>query len=70
MSQLLQIRVPLIGRPIPDDGKSDVADYNKELSQLGNPTWFNVPWLYSECYLYRYGSIHSSLAQLTNNADV
>lgn len=40
--------------PIPDDGFSDeVAAYNKELEQRGNPTWMNVEWLYSECYLYR-----------------
>lgn len=39
--------------PIRDDGKSDVALYNDELEKLGTPNWFNVPWLYSECYLYR-----------------
>ncbi|KAI9840279.1 MAG: hypothetical protein M1837_001814 [Sclerophora amabilis] len=35
------------------DGHQDVAGYNQELGQLGHPTWFNVPWLYAECYLYR-----------------
>ncbi len=40
-------------RPILDDGESDVAMYNTELEQLGNPSWLNIPWLYSECYLYR-----------------
>lgn len=40
--------------PIPDDGESDVATYNDELAARGNPQWHNVPWLYSECYLYRY----------------
>jgi len=40
-------------RPLPDDGGSDIAGYNKELEQLGNPKWFSVPWLFSECYLYR-----------------
>jgi damage-control phosphatase, subfamily III len=40
--------------PIRDDGKPDVALYNQELEKLGAPTWFNVAWLYSECYLYRY----------------
>jgi len=30
-----------------------VKIYNDELEQLGNPKWFNVSWLYSECYLYR-----------------
>ncbi|PVI07602.1 DUF89-domain-containing protein [Periconia macrospinosa] len=39
--------------PIDDDGEGDVAEYNKELQALGNPQWHNVPWLYSECYLYR-----------------
>ncbi|KAF2811561.1 DUF89 domain-containing protein [Mytilinidion resinicola] len=39
--------------PLPDDGFSDIEGYNKELAALGNPTWFNVPWLFSECYLYR-----------------
>ena len=42
-----------VSRPIPDDGLSDVAIYNKELEQLGNPTWLNVSWLYCECYLFR-----------------
>lgn len=40
-----------------DDGEPDVEAYNKELEILGSPTWFHVPWLYAECYLYRYGQI-------------
>lgn len=39
--------------PLPDDGEADIAGYNKELEALGNPTWYNVPWLFAECYLYR-----------------
>ncbi|KAI6858157.1 DUF89-domain-containing protein [Hortaea werneckii] len=39
--------------PLIDDGGEDIAGYNKELEQRGNPTWFNVAWLYAECYLYR-----------------
>ena len=39
---------------LPDDGKPDIAGYNKEIEQLGYPKWFNAPWLYIECYLYRY----------------
>lgn len=41
-------------RPLVDDGSPDIAGYNKELEQRGNPKWFDVPWLFSECYLYRY----------------
>lgn len=40
-----------------DDGRPDVADYNEELGALQSPTWFNMPWLYAECYLYRSGSL-------------
>jgi hypothetical protein len=43
--------------PILDDGQPDVKGYNDELAALESPTWFNVPWLYAECYLYRYGHI-------------
>jgi hypothetical protein len=28
--------------------------YNEELRRMNRPTWRNVSWLYSECYLYRY----------------
>lgn len=41
-------------RPLMDDGQSDVTGYNAELEALGSPSWFSVPWLYAECYLYRY----------------
>lgn len=41
--------------PIPDDGFSDeIKAYNKEIEDLGTPNWFAVPWLFSECYMYRY----------------
>lgn len=47
----------ILYRPIPDDGFPDeTAAYNKELEQLGNPTWFQVPWLFAECYMYRYAT--------------
>jgi hypothetical protein len=45
-----QFRVPN-DRPLLDDGEPDIADYNEELEKRGNPTWYNIPWLYSECYL-------------------
>jgi hypothetical protein len=40
-------------RPLPEDGESDIAAYNKELEARGNPTWINVFWLFAECYLCR-----------------
>ncbi|KAF1934724.1 DUF89-domain-containing protein [Clathrospora elynae] len=47
--------------PIPDDGESDVEAYNKELAARGSPKWHHVPWMYAECYLYRYAFVmHSS----------
>lgn len=40
--------------PIPDDGERDVHAYNEELAARGSSKWHSVPWLYAECYLYRY----------------
>ncbi|KAI2609122.1 DUF89-domain-containing protein [Hypoxylon fragiforme] len=56
--------------PIKDDGGVDVAIYNSELEQLGTPSWFNIPWLYCECYLYR--RLHTSFSLSTHwkNYDV
>ena len=45
-------------RPLDDDGEGDIASYNKELESLENPQWYNVPWLFAECYLYRCVSLH------------
>ncbi|KAK3935875.1 putative UPF0364 protein [Diplogelasinospora grovesii] len=56
--------------PIRDDGYPDVALYNRELEQLGNPTWLNVPWLYSECYLFRRMSTSFSLSKHWKGYDV
>lgn len=39
--------------PLREDGGKDIISYNEELSTLTQPSWFNVPWLFSECYLYR-----------------
>lgn len=51
--------------PIPDDGERDAAAYNTELAARGNPKWHNVPWLYSECYLYRYAVLFFEQAGYT-----
>lgn len=40
--------------PIEEDGEPHVASYNEELNKLEKPSWYNAPWLYLECYLYRY----------------
>ncbi|OSD03671.1 DUF89-domain-containing protein [Trametes coccinea BRFM310] len=43
-------------QPIPEDGEALADVYNKELDRLAEKkknTWLTVPWLYSECYLYR-----------------
>lgn len=45
---------PLVLRPLPDDGGPDIADYNSELTQRENPSWYDVAWLYAECYLCNY----------------
>lgn len=50
-------------QPIPDDGGSDIGDYNAELKALGNITWRNAPWLYTECYLYRLMHTFFALSQ-------
>jgi hypothetical protein len=49
--------------PIPDDGERDVEAYNKELAARGNAKWHSVPWLYAECYLYRYAVISGVMRQ-------
>jgi hypothetical protein len=41
------------GRPLEEDGDEDIKAYNDELAKLGNPKWFEAPWLFAECYLYR-----------------
>ncbi|KAJ5428083.1 DUF89-domain-containing protein [Penicillium cf. griseofulvum] len=38
--------------PLPDDGTTDIAQYNQELAQR-DPSWLHVSWLYGECYLYK-----------------
>ncbi|KAF8235878.1 DUF89 domain-containing protein [Tricholoma matsutake] len=43
--------------PIPADGDPHVEIYNSELERLTESTkntWFTAPWLFAECYLYRF----------------
>ncbi|KAI9805186.1 MAG: hypothetical protein M1825_001022 [Sarcosagium campestre] len=56
--------------PIIDDGSPDVGAYNEELSQLDSPTWFNVPWLYAECYLYRRVATSFGTSKKWKNYDI
>ncbi|KAI1125810.1 hypothetical protein F5Y10DRAFT_223206 [Nemania abortiva] len=57
--------------PIRDDGFPDVALYNAELEKLGpGATWFAVPWLYCECYLYRRMSTSFKLSTHWKDYDV
>ncbi|KAI4281297.1 MAG: hypothetical protein L6R38_003792 [Xanthoria sp. 2 TBL-2021] len=56
--------------PLTDDGRQDVGDYNRDLNALGSPTWFNVPWLYAECYLYRRMSTFFALSTHWKSYDV
>ncbi|KAK1778673.1 hypothetical protein QBC45DRAFT_158926 [Copromyces sp. CBS 386.78] len=56
--------------PIPDDGVSDVATYNQILESLGKPTWLNVSWLFSECYLYRRINTFFKLSTHWKNYDI
>ncbi|KAI1076685.1 DUF89-domain-containing protein [Whalleya microplaca] len=56
--------------PIRDDGGADIALYNQELEKLATPSWFNLPWLYSECYLYRRMNTSFSLSKHWKKYDV
>ncbi|POS85054.1 hypothetical protein EPUL_003149 [Erysiphe pulchra] len=53
-----------------DDGQLDIAEYNRELKAIGNPTWFNCPWLFLECYLYRRIATYFAVSQYWKNFDI
>ncbi|CAG9993979.1 unnamed protein product [Clonostachys byssicola] len=40
---------PIVNDEFPDE----VASYNKEIQDRGNPSWLDVTWLFAECYMYR-----------------
>lgn len=54
---------PIEPLPETEDVASDVKDYNQELKRLGPLTWLSAPWLYSECFMYRY--IHTLFERST-----
>ncbi|KAJ3506064.1 hypothetical protein NM208_g16119 [Fusarium decemcellulare] len=58
--------------PIPDDGFSDeIAAYNKEVEALGpDAHWYDVPWLFSECYMYRRLSTFFQMTKHWKNYDM
>ncbi|KKK12919.1 hypothetical protein P175DRAFT_0471203 [Aspergillus ochraceoroseus IBT 24754] len=56
--------------PLVDDGEPGIAEYNQELEQRGNPKWHHVPWLFSECYLYRRISTLFAMSKYWKGYDV
>lgn len=40
--------------PIPRDGRPDIEAYDEEFKTLKNLRWQAAPWLYTECYMYRF----------------
>ena len=56
---------PMSFSPLSSDGRPDIQSYNAQLESFGNITWHNSPWLFAECYLYRYAwSLEPSLLVL------
>lgn len=53
--------------PLPSDGRNDIPGYNERLEQLGGKcTWQSCPWLFGECYLYRYGTLAIAFSSTGN----
>ncbi|KAJ5132170.1 hypothetical protein N7448_006328 [Penicillium atrosanguineum] len=40
-------------RPLQDDGKPDIEEWNNQLAAIGECSWVHCPWLFGECYMYR-----------------
>ena len=60
-----------ISSPLIDDGASDIPLYNAHLASLPSPVkWFSIPWLFSECYMYRRLHINFSTSQHWKAHDV
>ncbi|KAL7266715.1 Hairy/enhancer-of-split with YRPW motif protein 2 [Rhizina undulata] len=56
--------------PLGDDGGDDIGEYNDELEKLGFPKWFDAPWLFAECYLYRRINISFTQTKAWKSHDV
>lgn len=41
-------------RPLQYNGELDIQEWNKQLAAIGKCSWTNCPWLFGECYMYRY----------------
>lgn len=52
--QALKCRNSRCVRLLQDDGKPDVQEWNNQLASIGECSWINCPWLFGECYMYRY----------------
>ncbi|KAL6863364.1 Hairy/enhancer-of-split with YRPW motif protein 2 [Amphichorda felina] len=57
---------PIVNDQFPEE----VAAYNKEIEDRGNPSWLDVTWLFSECYMYRRISTFFSLSKHWKNYDI
>ncbi|KMU76155.1 hypothetical protein CISG_05523 [Coccidioides immitis RMSCC 3703] len=74
VSQLAALKYELLHNrkltPLEDDGEGDIETYNKELEERGELTWFNAPWLFTECYLYRRINVLFSRAEYWKDYDI
>lgn len=57
---------PIVNDQFPEE----VEAYNKEIEQRGNPSWLDIPWLFSECYMYRRISTFFSLSTHWKDYDI
>lgn len=57
-AKLTSLKTNMLGNsvlePIPRDGRPDIEPYNEEFKTLKDRRWLAAPWLYTECYMYRF----------------
>ncbi|KAK4141686.1 DUF89 domain protein [Dichotomopilus funicola] len=56
--------------PLNSDGGADIEGYNAQLAGFGHITWHNCPWMFAECYLYRFVQTLFARSQLWRNYDI